>query len=74
MSTWEIAALLREAEQVRNDWQLDDAARASALDAIRVQITARGGDASGIGTPSKPKQAASRATRTSKPAAARKKA
>lgn len=74
MSTWQIAALLREAEQTRNDWQLTDAARAAKLDAIRCEVVAAGGDGSLVGGASKPQAAAARATRTSKPAAARKKA
>lgn len=74
MSTWQVAALLREAEQTRNDWQLSDAARAERLELIRREVVAAGGDGSLVGVADKPKAAAVRATRTSKPAAARKKA
>lgn len=74
MSHWQIAALLREAEQLRNDGQLDAAERSARLESIRMQIIAAGGDGALVGAVDKPKTAAVRATRSSKPAAARKKA
>lgn len=74
MSAWEIAALLREAEQVRNDWQLENGERLARLENIRAQVAARGGDPSAVAAYAVPGTAAARATRTSKPAAARRKA
>jgi uncharacterized membrane protein YukC len=74
MSGWEIAALLREAEQVRNDWTKSDTERADLLKQIRSEIERQGGDGSSIQAEAKPRTAQARATRTSKPAAARKKA
>lgn len=74
MSGWEIAALLREAEQVRNNYYLDDAERAQRLELIRGEVIAAGGDGALVGVPTKPRQAAARATRSSKTAAERKKA
>lgn len=74
MSEWQIAALLREAEQLRNDLQIDAVERGVRLESIRTQIIAAGGDGSLVGVVDKPQTAAARATRSSKPAAARKKA
>lgn len=74
MSAWNIAALLREAEAVRNAWEWSPETRAQRLDLIRREIEALGGDASSVGSANAPRTAATRATRTSKPAAARKKA
>lgn len=74
MNEWNIAALLREAEQVRNDWKISERDRADRLGLIRREIESLGGDASSVGPANAPKAAPARATRTSKPAAARKKA
>lgn len=74
MSAWEIAALMREAEQTRNDWTMTDAARIDRLQQICAQIRAHGGDPAGVMPDAAPQQPAARATRSSKPAAARRKA
>lgn len=71
---WEIAALLREAEQVRNDAQLDDAERRSRLAHIAGEIRTRGGDAAMVIENAAPRTVRARATRTSKTVAARRKA
>lgn len=71
MSKWQVAALLREAEQTRNNYHLSDEERAARLEAIRGEVVAAGGDGALVGVADKPRAASARATRTSKPAAAR---
>lgn len=74
MSEWQVAALLREAEQTRNDGNLTAEGRLQRLEEIRAQVVAAGGDGALVGVADKPQAAAARATRSSKPAAARRKA
>lgn len=71
MSEWQIGALLREAEQTRNNGHLSDSERAERLEAIRAEVVAAGGDGALVGAADKPKAVSQRATRTSKAATAR---
>lgn len=68
MSEWEIAAMRREAQQIKNDATLSSGEKADRLATIAREITARGGNADGIApVPEK------RSTRTSRAAATRRK-
>lgn len=73
MNSWMIPALLREAEQTRNNHYLTNAERAERLEAIRAEVVAAGGDGALVGVPNKPRAANSRATRTNKTATTRRK-
>lgn len=68
MTHWEIAAMQREADQVRRDPSLSESERANRLGIIAAEIIARGGTAENIAP-----KAEKRSTRNSRAASTRKK-